>query len=766
VDLLPGANALQVDSQVRTTLQRLAQEFPPGLVYRVAFDTTSIVDASIHEVLLTLAQAIALVVGVIFLFLQNWRTSLVPILTIPVSLVGTFLFVRLLGFSINTLTLFGITLATGLVVDDAIVVIENIARYAREKLLPSRTATVAAVAEVFGAVVATSLVLVAVFVPVAFFPGTTGLFYQQFALTIAVSIALSAFVSLTLTPALAARIPDIGQIADREGASQDQGGAGWLFARFERLLDIIRLHYTTSLKALLQASPLLSLALLFSGLALSWGLLAYLPRGFVPAEDQGYFIVMVQTPEGTSLDATDGVLRQVEAVLRRDPDIENIFAMGGFSFTGNAPNKASLFPNLKPLAQRQGAAHSVRSVINRLHGPLSAIQGAIVVAFEPPAVQGLGNTGGFTFQLEDRRAHTPAQLAEAAGKLMAQASTDPRLQSLFTSFSASTPRLEVRLDREKASALGVAIDEVYGTLQMFLGSRYLDDFEMLGRPYRVYVQADGRFRSKPGDIGRFYVRSADNQLIPLAGLVQVSRNSAPQVISHHNLYRSIEISGAPAPGVSSAQALAALEAVAAEVLPAGMGYEWSGLSLEQSRSGNQALVIFFLGGALVFLVLAAQYEELASPVVVLLSVPLALPGALGTLALRGLENDIFAQIGFVMLIGLAAKNAILIVEFANQLRKEGLDLPTAALEAARTRLRPILMTSVAFVLGIVPLVLAEGAGAIGRQTLGTAVAGGMIVSTLLSLYLVPPLYVVVLGLREYLGKAGTKLLLRKLIHPG
>ncbi|MBC7883803.1 MAG: multidrug efflux RND transporter permease subunit [Anaerolineae bacterium] len=736
VSQLPGANTLDVYREVKAELDRQARSFPPGLKYDIAFDSASMVSESIYEVVKTLFEAIILVVVVMFLFLQDWRSTLIPAIAIPISLVGTFIFVKLLGFSINTLTLFGITLAAGLVVDDAIVVVENIVRYSRERQLTPFAATPGAMQEVFGAVIATSLVLVAVFVPVAFFPGTAGRLYQQFALTLTFSIALSTFNALTLTPTLSALLLRM------------EPPRHWMFDWFNDFLESLRFGYARSLAVVLRFRTAM-MGIFICLLGLTWWLFGKVPQGFVPNEDQSYFVVFVQCPEGSSLNYTDEVMKQVEKELRKIPEVAKMFAIGGFSPSGNAPNKATIFPHLLPLSERRERGQSVDAIIEKVRGPLARIPGAQVAAFPMPAIQqGVGQFGGFQLQLQDQRNLGLETLAGTTRTLVDQGNAQPSLSGLFSSFSIADPQLLVEVDREKGNSLGVPPNEVLKALQIYMGSLYVNDFEMFNRPYRVYVQADKGFRSSPQDLRRFYVRSQLGAMIPLGNLISVKRTIAPQIINHYNMFRSSEINGAPGEGYSSGQALEQMQQLAERVLPQGMRYQWSGVSLEQIESGNKAVFIFMLGAAFVFVVLAAQYESLSDPLVIMLSVPLAIVGALGAQALRGLENDIYCQIGLVMLIGLASKNAILIVEFANQLHKEGgLSRLEAVSEAAQIRLRPILMTSLAFILGVVPLVTAEGAGAAGRQSLGTAVFGGMLVSSALSLYIVPLLYIVAGSLR-------------------
>jgi HAE1 family hydrophobic/amphiphilic exporter-1 len=734
---LPTANALEVRDRCMAELERLSKQFPPGLEFSPATDTTLAVRASVNEVVKTLVEAIALVILVIFLFLHGWRAVLITALTLPVSLIGTFAFVKLFNFSINTLTLFGLTLATGLVVDDAIVVIENIERLMAEKGLKAREAAREGMKEVSGAVVAISVVLVAVFVPVALFPGTTGAIYRQFALTIAASVALSTFCALTLTPALSALL------------LRHSHGKKWVFFRWvDKALDATREVYGRSLRKLLR-HPLLVLGAFLLSLGGTALLFRLVPSGFIPDEDQGYIMVSIQGPEGTALAQTENVLKQVEEVLSKQPELKSMFVIGGNNFQGNGPNLGMIYAALHPWETRPGREGSVAGLVERLRGPLGAIGGARVTPLQPPAIRGVGSVGGFQYVVEDVSGTRGLDtLASATDELVAQGNAEGRLRGVLTSFSASTPLLDVEVDRQKAKSLGVPIEQVFGTLQLYMGSQYVNDFNYASRTYRVYLQAEQQFRDSPSDIGAFYVRTDAGDMLPLESLVKVSPTTSAQVIRHYNLFRSTEINGQAAPGVSSGEAMAAMEELAGRVLPEGLQGEWTGLSLEQQESGGQTLVIFALGLLFVFLVLAAQYESFTLPFVVILSVPLAIMGALGAQALRGLPNDVFCQVGLVMLVGLASKNAILIVEFAEQLRQGGKGVLEAVVHAAEVRLRPILMTSIAFLLGVVPLMLASGAGAAARNSLGTAVFGGMLVSTVVNLVFIPGLYVLVMKLRR------------------
>jgi len=732
VTQLPGSNALDVDRAVKLELERLSKNFPPGLKYAIAFDTTEVIGESIKDVLITLLQAIGLVILVIYLFLQDWRSTFIPAITIPVSLIGTFIFVKALGFSINTLTLFGVTLATGLVVDDAIVVIENVERHIIEGISEPHNAASVAMKEVAGAVIATSLVLVSVFVPVALFPGTTGILFRQFALTIAFSVSISAFNALTLTPALSAIF--LGHHRER--------AKGLIFRVFNRTYEAGAAFYKRAVHTAAEWK-LVTLGAFVVALSAVYWLYNYVPRGFIPEEDQGYLIVVIQAPQGASLDYTRNLCGQAEAILAKETDVNGAFSVVGFSISGSAPNRAMIFVNLNDFRQRKGKEHSGAFVVDRLRRQMMAIPGGVVVPFNPPAVEGAAELGGFTFELQDLGRNTLQTVADTANRVVAAGNRDKKLAGLFTSFTANDPQILVRIDREKAKSLQIPFSQVTDALQVFMGSVYVNDFDFNNRSYRVYLQADQRFRSEAKDIRSYYLRSETGKMIPLDNVVEIEQTANPQVVSHFNLFRSAEISGSAAPGVSTGEGLAAMEAVAKKTLPRGMAYEWSGLSLEEIKSSGKALILFGLGLVFVYLTLAAQYESYVLPFIILLGVPVGVLGALGALALRGLTNDVYCQIGLVMLIGLASKNAILIVEFAERMQERGFSTLDAAVEAARIRLRPILMTSLAFILGVIPLVLAEGAGAAGRKSVGTTVFGGMIAATTLNLIFIPILYVVV-----------------------
>ena len=732
ISLLPSANAIEVFRGVVAEMDRLKQNFPPGLEWQVAFDNVVVVRESIREVLITLVEAIGLVILVMFLFLQNWRSTVIPAITIPVSLVGTFAFIKLFDFSINVLTMFGIVLATGIVVDDAIVVIENIERHMREFHKSARQAATDAMREVFGAVVVIGIVLVAVFVPVAFFPGVTGRLYQQFSLTIAFSVVLSVFNAVTLTPALAALL------LDKESHTH-----GRFFSAFNRGVESSTRGYVRVVGGALKWRY--AMIVLFAlGLFATYTVFRLVPSSFVPQEDEGYLMCIVQAPAGASLEYSTEIAKKAEAILQSDQDIAAVFSVMGFSFGGPAPNNGMIFARLKNYEERQGKAHSLQSVLARVSGPLFMIPGAIVAAFPPPSIQGLGAFGGFQFEVLDQTGTSDiTQLAGATFGMMGAANQSGKVMGAFSQFRADDPQLIVDIDRDKARSLGLPLREVTDALQVFLGSQYVNDFDLNNRAYRVYVQADQRFRASPSSLKQLYARAANGEMIPLDAVVRLRETTAPQVISHFNLFRSAEITGNPAPGQSSGQALQAMQDLARQNLPPGFDFAWAGQSREEMRSGSQAGLIFGLSLLLVYLVLAAQYESFILPFIILLGVPLAVFGALSAQLVRGFNNDVFCQVGLVLLVGLAAKNSILIVEFAEQLRERGMSIMEAAVESARIRLRPILMTSFSFILGVMPLALASGAGAASRNSVGTAVAGGMLASTFLSIFFIPVLYVVI-----------------------
>ncbi|HEY1807256.1 MAG TPA: multidrug efflux RND transporter permease subunit [Acidobacteriaceae bacterium] len=730
---LSDANALQVDRDAKAELARLSKSFPPGMKYAVAFDTTTIVGASIHEVIKTLIEAILIVIAVIFFFLQDWRATLIPAVTIPVSLVGTFAFIRIFGFSINSLTLFGITLATGLVVDDAIVVIENVQRHIAEGDREPHHATSAAMVEVTGAVVATSLVLIAVFVPVSFFPGTTGILYRQFSLTIAFSIAISAFNALTLSPALSALI-----------LRRDESKHTVLHLA-ERAIKGMGRGYARAIHGVLRVRWLMVLLFVLGLFGAYWEY-THVPTAFVPEEDQGFMMILIQAPQGASLAYTTHIEAEVSAMLNKDKDVAGAFAIGGFSFSGNAANYGMMFCSLAPYDKRTAPEDSAAAIVNRYRRQFFMIPGALIIPMVPPAINGVGSFGGFQFELEDRGTNTLGDLDRTAHMIAARATQNKDLTGMYTSFTSNDPQVLVRIDRVKAKALGVPFSQISDALQVYMGSEYVNNFDFNNRSYRVYLQAEQQFRENAADIRQYYVRSATGQMIPLDNLVTIENTSGPQVISHYNLFRSAEIDGSPAPGVSTSVALHTMQNLADHTMMHGMAYEWTGLALEEIESAGKVFLIFGLGILVVYLTLAALYESFALPFIILLAVPMAVLGALFAQSLRGYANDIYCQIGLVMLIGLAAKNSILIVEFAEQLRRKGRSIADAAIEAAELRLRPILMTSFAFILGVIPLAIASGAGSAGRRSVGTTIIGGMLVSTLLNLFFIPVLYVMLQSL--------------------
>jgi HAE1 family hydrophobic/amphiphilic exporter-1 len=747
---LSNANALEVDRQAKAVLEELSKSFPPGLEYAIAFDSTTVVGDSIREVLVTLGVAVFIVITVIFLFLLDWRATIIPAVTIPVSLIGTFAFIKLFGFSINSLTLFGITLATGLVVDDAIVVIENVQRHIAMEHSDPHEATSRAMGEVTSAVIATSLVLIAVFVPVSFFPGTTGILYRQFSLTIAFAIAISAFNALTLSPALSAMFLRGEEDRPRQLDFLRIAPVSRLFARFIHSTDAqiswLSRTYAKSIHVALRLRNVL-LVLFFAGLGATVWIYQHVPTGFIPQEDQSFLMVIVQAPPGSSLAYTSALADRATAILSQNPDIRGSFSVIGFSFAGSASNAGMMFVSTKPSDQRRGKGHSTADIVTELSPKLQSLMfapnGGLVAMFEPPAVNGVGSYGGFQFMLQDQGANTLSDLDRVAHQIVGASRQRKDLIGLITTYSANDPQVLVTIDREKAKAMNIPLSQITNTLSVFMGSEYINDFDYNNRTYRVFVQADQPFRMSTRDLHNYYVRSNPGQMIPLDNLVNVAESSGPPVITHYNLFRAVEIDGSPAPGYSSGQGRAAMEELASnKILMPGMKYEWTGLTLDEIESSGKALLIFGLGILVVYLTLSAQYESFALPFIILLAVPMAVLGALGLVSLRGLSNDVYCQIGLVMLIGLSAKNSILIVEFAEQLRRKGRSIADAAAEAGELRLRPILMTSFAFILGVLPLVFATGAGALGRRSVGTTIVGGMLLSTILNLFFIPVLYVI------------------------
>lgn len=734
--LLPGANQIESAEGIYSALDDLKRFFPDDVDYAISYDTTPAVRESIKGIVHTLFEAVVLVVLVVFIFLQNFRATLIPLLTVPVSLLGTFAVFPLLGFSVNTLSLFGMVLAIGIVVDDAIVVVEAVMHHIEHGLSP-KDATVRAMKEVSGPVIGIGLILASVFIPVAFLGGLVGQLYQQFALTIAIAVLISAFNALSLSPALAALL-----------LKPHSAGTGWLgkfFGSFNRMFEATTNGYVR-VAAMLARKAVLSLVIIGVVTAGAGGFAKIIPGGFVPEEDQGILMVNVQLPNGASLERTRQVCRKVDAILEQTPGVERFNVIGGMSFLSATytPNAASYFVRLKDWKERKTSETRMEGILKRLGGQLMALPDCIAFPFTPPTLPGFGAAGGFSFVLQDRSGTLSVpELGREVFRFIGEARKRPELTGLFTVFDPRSPQIELDVDREKVSKLGVPINDVFNTLQASLGGAYVNDFNRFGRLYRVFVQAEADFRQKPEDIGQFYVRSATTgEMIPLSTLVTVKPVSGTELTTRYNLLRSVEISGSAAPGYSSAQAMQALEEVAAQVLPREMGHDFTGLSYQEKNAPNP-LPTFVLAVVFVFLLLAALYESWSLPWSVLLGTPLVALGAFFGVWLRGFDNNVFVQIGLVMLIGLAAKNAILIVEFAKMKKEEGKTVLDAALEAARLRFRPILMTAFAFIMGVVPLMLASGSGANSRQIMGSAVFSGMLIATLAGVFIIPALYVVV-----------------------
>jgi len=734
----PGSNALDLQARVNAKMEELSQRFPKGIAYAIHYDTTRFVSASMHDVVVTLLEALVLVVFVVFIFLQSWRTTVIPIIAIPVSLIATLAVMYLLGFSLNMLSLLGMVLAIGLVVDDAIVVVENVERQLEAGLAPLE-ATIVAMKEVTGPIIATTAVLMAVFIPVAFIPGVTGRMYNQFALTVAISVGISAFNSLTLSPALSA-------VFLRHRGETNFAPFRWFNNGFNWMSHV----YANSVRTLVRFRWAM-MALFAATLGATYLVSLRIPSTFLPVEDQGYFFVVIQLPDGAALERTDAVAAKVRNILQSTPGVQIVGSISGLNFLTNAQqsNSAVEFAILKPWDERP-PEQSASNLVAQVRPKLLGIPEAVVLAFDPPSIPGLGATGGFEFQLEDLAGRGSVALNDAAQALIAEARKQPELNAhqLFTSFSTSTPQYQYDLDRNKAKLLGLNLPDVFSTLQIYLGSLYVNDFNLFGRTFRVTLQANEEARASSEDLSRLYVRNNTGGMVPLNTLGELKPIVGPETVPHYNNYPSALINGGPAPGYSSGQAVAAMERAAATALPKDFGYEWTGITFQELKAGSIATVVFALAVVFVFLILAAQYESWSMPFMVLLAVPLALFGALLALWMRGMQTDVYSQIGFVMLVGLAAKNAILIVEFAKRRREEGLDIVDAAMEAARLRLRPILMTAFAFILGVVPLMIATGAGAASRQSIGTTVFGGMLAATILTLAFVPVFYVVIERMRE------------------
>lgn len=755
----PGANALDVASAIRGTMEELQKGFPEGIEYRIAYDPTVFVKASLEAVVMTLLEAIVLVVIVVVLFLQTWRASIIPLVAVPISLVGTFALMYMFGFSLNTLSLFGLVLSIGIVVDDAIVVVENVERHIALGETPKQAAR-KAMDEVTGPIIAITSVLSAVFIPSAFLSGLQGEFYRQFALTIAISTILSAINSLTLSPALAGVLlkPHHGDVKRDLLTRVIDGLFGWFFRLFNRFFDSASTAYVWSVRRALRLSAFV-LFVYVGLLGMTWMGFQTVPSGFVPAQDKYYLVGIAQLPTGASLDRTEAVVKKMSEIALAEPGVESVVAFPGLSVNGmvNIPNAAVMFTMLKPFDERNDPSLSAFAIAGRLMGKFSQIPDGFAGIFPPPPVPGLGTTGGFKIQIEDRASLGLEALAEAQGAIMAKAMQAPELAGMLASFQMNAPQVQVDIDRVKAKSQGVPLNTIFETLQVNLGSLYVNDFNRFGRTYRVVVQADAPFRMHPEDIGRLKVRNMAGEMIPLSALLTIQHSSGPDRVMHYNSFPSADISGGPAPGYSFGQATAAIERIMTETLPSGMAFEWTELAYQEKQAGNTAMYIFPLSVLLAFLILAAQYNSWSLPLAVLLIAPMALLSAIVGVWLTDGDNNIFTQIGFVVLVGLAAKNAILIVEFARAKENEGVDPLNAVLEAARLRLRPILMTSLAFIAGVVPLVIATGAGAEMRHVMGIAVFSGMLGVTLFGLLLTPIFYVVVrkLALRRDKNVAGS-----------
>ena len=747
----PGSNAIEISDSVRERMAELKKSFPQGMDYEVVYDPTIFVRGSIEAVVHTLLEAVVLVVLVVVLFLQTWRASIIPLAAVPVSLIGTFAVMHMFGFSLNALSLFGLVLAIGIVVDDAIVVVENVERNIALGKSPVE-ATRQAMKEVTGPIVATALVLCAVFVPTAFISGLSGQFYQQFALTIAISTVISAINSLTLSPALAAiLLKDHHAPKDAFSRGLDKLFGGWLFAPFNRMFERASNRYVGTVRRVLRGS---SIAMLIYGGLLVLGYLGFssTPTGFVPQQDKQYLVAFAQLPDAATLDRTETVIKRMSEIASKHPGVENTVAFPGLSINGftNSPNSGIVFVTLKDFGLRKDENMSAGAIAAELNGQFGEIQEAYLAIFPPPPVQGLGTIGGFRLQIQDRGNLGYEELYTQTQNILGKARQLPELNpmSVFTSYQVNVPQVDAAIDREKAKTHGVAISDIFDTLQVYLGSLYANDFNRFGRTYQVNVQADQQFRLEPEQIGQLKVRNNRGEMVPLSTFVKVDDSAGPDRVMHYNGFLTAEINGAAAPGYSSGQAEAAIAKLLNEELPIGMTFEWTDLTYQQILAGNTAIFIFPLCVLLAFLVLAAQYESWSLPLAVILIVPIVLFTAITGVIIAGLDNNIFTQIGLIVLVGLACKNAILIVEFAKEKQEEGLDRVAAVLEACRLRLRPILMTSIAFIMAVVPLVLSSGAGAEMRHAMGVAVFSGMIGVTFFGLLLTPVFYVLIRGFVE------------------
>jgi len=757
----PGSNTLDISTEVRKTMETLKKDFPEGVDYRIAYDPTVFVRGSIDAVTHTLVEAILLVVLVVVLFLQSWRASVIPLIAVPVSLVGAFAVMHMMGFGLNTLTLFGMVLAIGVVVDDAIVVVENVERNIELGLKPADAAR-KAMTEVTGPIISTALVLCAVFIPTAFISGLTGQFYRQFALTIAITTLISAFNSLTLSPALSAILLQAhGAPKDRFQQLIDRA-LGWLFRPFNRFFARASHGYVGGVGKLLGRSRA-ALAVYAVLVGVTAWMFVVTPGGFVPPQDKQYLVAAAQLPDAASLDRTEAVIRQMSDIALKTPGVEGAIAFPGLSINGftNSPNAGIVFVALKPFEDRRGKTLSGNALADQLNKKFGAIQDANVAVFAPPPVMGLGQIGGFKMQIEDRAGLGPEELYKQTQAVVEAASKEPALAGVFSGFQVNVPQVTADIDREKARAQGMSLTDLFETMQVYLGSLYVNDFNRFGRTYEVDVQADQRFRLDPEDVLRLQARNGAGEMVPLGAFVTLRHTAGPDRVPHYNGYLSAEINGGAAPGYSSGQAEAAMARITEKTLPNGMSYEWTDLTYQQILAGNTAIYIFPLCVLLAFLVLAAQYESWTLPLVVILIVPMCLLCALVGVHLVGGDNNIFTQIGLIVLVGLACKNAILIVEFAKEREAHGVPTWDAVLEACRLRLRPILMTSLAFIMGVAPLVYSTGAGSEMRRAMGVAVFSGMLGVTVFGLMLTPVFYLLI---RRTVGRRGPKLVPAELPH--
>ncbi len=742
----PGANAIQLSDDVRAAMAELKKNFPEGLDFSVVYDPTVFVRNSIRAVIQTLFEAIVLVVIVVIIFLQTWRASIIPLVAVPVSLVGTFAIMSALGFSINALSLFGLVLAIGIVVDDAIVVVENVERNIRLGLAPV-AATQKAMDEVTGPIVATALVLCAVFIPTAFISGLTGQFYKQFAITIAISTVISAFNSLTLSPALSALLLQDHHAKKDWFARLLEGALGWFFRPFNRFFEWSSIKYTQSVRRVIRVAAL-ALAVYGGLLLLTGKVFQLVPQGFIPEQDKQYLICVAQLPDAASLDRTDAVVRRMSDIAMAIPGIEASIAFPGLSPNGFtvSPNSGILFVSLKPFEERRSPELSGTALRDRLRAAFSVIQDARTIVIMPPPVNGLSTGGGFKLYLEDRANLGAETLYRTTWGIIGQCYATNVLQGVYSTFQINVPQLDANVDRVKAKTEGVPLQNLFETMQIYLGSLYVNDFNRFGRTYQVIAQADASFRDHPDDIGRLKTRNAKGQMVPLAALMQVTEGYGPDRVMRYNGYPAAEINGAPNSGYSSGQAESFIENLVLQNIPSGIKHEWTELAYQQRIAGNTSVYVFPLCLLLVFLVLAAQYESLTLPLAIVLIVPMCLLSAMLGVMIKGSDNNIFTQIGLIVLVGLACKNAILIVEFARARQQEGLSAVDAALDACHLRLRPILMTSIAFIAGVYPLVTSHGAGSEMRQAMGVAVFSGMIGVTAFGLFLTPVFYVVIMRL--------------------